>query len=140
MNKSDKDFLEFIEGTLIPDLKEDGSEGVPADLERLVKIIRKLELEASELAATASALRSNLKKKADPPSRGWFANEKVPLQDLPIWDLQQFYANAKETCGCLGHGKAHANRAKAEEYYEEMKRRNVEPADRDGYFNGPGSS
>ena len=62
------------------------------------------------------------------------------LSKIPVWDLQTMYANAKTTCGCLGHGKASANRRNAAMFYEELKRREIKPDGRDGYFNGPGSS
>ena len=48
-NKKDKDmtdndtqFLEFITGTLLPDMEQDGPSGTADDIKRLVRIIRLL--------------------------------------------------------------------------------------------------
>ena len=42
MTNDDKQFLEFITGTLLPDMEQDGPNGTADDIKRLVRIIRHL--------------------------------------------------------------------------------------------------
>ena len=56
-------------------------------------------------------------------------------------DLQQRRANARVTAAnSLGHGKAHWNTARVEEFETELKRRGIDiDTSIEGWFNGPGS-
>ena len=42
MTDNDTQFLEFITGTLLPDMEQDGPSGTADDIKRLVRIIRLL--------------------------------------------------------------------------------------------------
>ena len=45
MTNDDQKFLEFITGTLLPDMEQEGPSGTADDIKRLVRIIRELGTE-----------------------------------------------------------------------------------------------
>ena len=59
---------------------------------------------------------------------------------LTTAQLQQYRANSKATCSCLGHSKGEQNENLVRLYTEVLESRNVKPDDSiEGSFNGEGS-
>ena len=52
MDKEDTQFLEFITGTLLPDMEQEGPSGTADDIKRLVGICRRLNRRGMHLRAT----------------------------------------------------------------------------------------
>jgi len=70
------------------------------------------------------------------PSNNFY--EKLAFATEP--QLQEWLANARATCSCIGHWKGERNRYAVEEYTAELRLRGV-PVDKsiEGTFNGEGS-
>jgi len=60
MTNDDTQFLEFITGTLLPDMEQEGPSGTADDIKRLVGIIRRLNRRGMHLhAALQDATQEN---------------------------------------------------------------------------------
>ena len=56
MTNDDTQFLEFITGTLLPDMEQEGPSGTADDIKRLVRIIHKLSIDDQAYPALRSFL------------------------------------------------------------------------------------